>query len=161
MVNVFYNIPSSMRPFVRSGLPVTATKTYELRAPVRSHFRKATCKEIDCPAYLYGWATTVLAGSDDESTVLKAASGVVDGLRRYWTRQPEAGGFVRYVFLAGQACFAASSHVVTLEREPLYVVRGGDWRADTGLIRQHTAGEFWVEDFAENQGRLATHIERG
>jgi hypothetical protein len=153
MINVFHNIPASMRPFVRSGLPVTATKTYELRAPVRSHFRKATCKEIDCGAYLHGWATTVAPGGEDEALIRRAG--------RAFTVERTAEGWLRFMFSAGQPCFAASSHVVTLEREPLYLVRGGDWRANTGVIRRHVNGDDWVDDFATNQDRLATQIERG
>lgn len=161
MINVYHNIPANMRPFRRTGLPVTATKTYELRAPVSTHFRRATCAEMECQPHLHGWATTVLPGSDDEATLLRAVDGQIDGMRRRFAKHPEPGGFVRYIFPAGQACFAASRHVKTLDREPLYVVRGGDWRANTGLIRRHVHGDDWVDDFATNQDAVATRIERG
>lgn len=152
-MGTFDNLPAGMRPFVRSGLPVTATKTYELRAPLTTHYRKATCAEVDCAAHQFGWATTVAAGSQDEALIRRAG--------RAFTVEAQPDGFLRFVFPAGQPCFAASRHVVPLEREPLYLVRGGDWRANTGVIRQHVDGDDWVDDFATNQDRIAEQIEKG
>ena len=46
-------------------LPTDAMKTYSIMAPKSTHFRKATCAEMDCPSYLHGWATII-----DERTEL-------------------------------------------------------------------------------------------
>jgi hypothetical protein len=51
---------------------------------------------------------------------------------------------------------------VPLERQPLLIVRDGDWRGNpTGRRRLHTKPEHWVEDFKEHQGKINDAIERG
>jgi hypothetical protein len=143
-------------------MPAHLAKTYQIVAPRSTHTRPATCAEIDCQASLKGWATTVQEGSADEAAILQAAAGQIDGHRRSWRRLAEAGGFVRYVFASGQACFAASKHRISLEREPLHVVRDGDWRGNpSGRRRQHVRGADWVDDFATHQQNIADRIGRG
>ncbi len=135
-VNPFGNLPQDMQPF--HGVPAAAVKTYQLLAPL----------------HLHGWATTVAAGSDDEALIRRAG--------RHFTVEPVEGGFLRFLFPPGQACFKATMHRLPLEREPLYVVRGGDWRGNpTGYRRQHANGQDWVEDFGEHQQHIADKIERG
>lgn len=145
-----------MRPVNRPEpqLPVQAMKTYELIAPLSTHWRAATCAEVNCQASQNGWATRVIADSDDESILRKASAGQVDGIERRYIKQQEAAGFVRYVFPAGQPCFKAKVHKVPLEREPIHLVRGGDFRANTGTLRRHVRGEDWVDDFATHQDNL-------
>ncbi|ACU71749.1 hypothetical protein Caci_2840 [Catenulispora acidiphila DSM 44928] len=50
-----------------------------------------------------------------------------------------------------------------MEREPLYLVRGGDWRGNpTGqLPLKHSGPESWVDDFGEHQENITEEIERG
>lgn len=149
------------RPIKPVG-PVQAYKTYSLSAPIETHRRRATCREIDCPQWIEGWETPVIPGSTDEALLRRMCDGLIDGVRRYFTELPiRSDGMLRLHFAAGQPCLAASTHTVTLEREPLYVVRGGDWRSSTGLIRRHTRGNDWVEDFAEHQIYVAGWQERG
>lgn len=149
-------IPSVNR--ITPQLPVTAMKTYGLRAPLRSHWRKATCAEVDCESYRNGWMTTV---SNDS----RAAYYIRKESGRSFTETSLDGGRVIFTFGPGQTCFASDEHVVRLEREAFYVVREGDWR---GNPRPHTAGnrthvraEDWVDDFATHQGRLADRLGRG
>lgn len=144
-----------MEPFrIQPKMPVTAYRTYGFSRPVQTHWRRATCAEVGCPPYLHGWATTVLADSEDESVI--RSSG------RKWTRiERLEGGFHRYMFGPGQQCFAAARHRVQLERPGLFVVRDGDWRGNpTGYRRLLTADQ-WVEDFGEHQERLAEGANRG
>lgn len=135
-------------------------KTYQVVAPKETHYRPATCQEVGCPPNERGWETVV-----DTSTELGQrqnaylASGVHG---RTCTQQRRGPNLVAYVFPAGQRCFRAEEHRVPLEREPLYVVRGGDWRGNpSGERRVHTRPQDWVEDFAEHQGRLADQIKEG
>jgi hypothetical protein len=53
---------------IEPQLPVGATKTYSALAPLATHFRAATCEDVDCGNYLHGWKTVV-----NESTELGAA----------------------------------------------------------------------------------------
>ncbi len=139
--------------------PVQAYKTYQVAAPVRTHWRVATCAEVECEHYTHGWATTVLPGSSDEA--------LVRGSGRHWRGEVQGGpkpdehGMLRFVFPPGQPCFGAHRHRVPLGRDPFFVVRGGDWRANTGLIRRHTRGADWVDDFATHQDKLIAQQQRG
>jgi hypothetical protein len=49
-----------------------------------------------------------------------------------------------------------------VEREPIYVVRNGDWRGNaTGMRRVHADGRDWVDDFGEHQIKIADQYRRG
>jgi hypothetical protein len=136
-------------------------KTYAIVVPRATHTRPATCAEIECEPWKHGWACTVTENSPEESLLLQAAAGTVDGhMRRYYRPYKDEDGFLRYVFGPGQPCFAASSHRVPLEREPVHLVKSGDWRATTGEPFVHTRGEHWVEDFGEHQQRIHDQRER-
>lgn len=148
-----------MRPLNRitPALPAQAFKTYQLYAPRNTHRRRATCEEAGCLPHRQGWVTTILRANDPggrlEYTV--RTSG-----RRYVEERVEGG--VRFTFPAGQPCFKSSTHTLPLERDPQFLVRGGDWRGNpTGMRRQHTRAELWVEDFAEHQDRIARTREKG
>lgn len=131
-----------------------AYRTYRLAAPLATHWRTASCAEVDCQHHLHGWATTVLAGSADEALVRQSG--------RRWTAERLPGGMVRYVFPAGQRCFAASTHRLPLDRPARCLVRGGDWRANLGVVRDHgERTDLWVEDFATHQNKIIEAIERG
>lgn len=135
--------------------PVQAYKTYAIRAPLETHWRPASCAEVDCPHYLHGWRVRV-EGLPDELLHAAKTSG-----RRY-SELDVAEGESWLIFEAGQACFQASQHQAPVGRPELYLVRGGDWRGNpTGEVRQHARPEFWLEDFGEHQQRLAEQIEKG
>lgn len=136
------------------AMPTQAYDTYRLVAPVNTHYRDATCVEVDCPNYINGWKTVV-----DTSSVLGARQAQYIRMQsgRSFTVM-ESGPMVTFTFPAGQRCF--SGHKVPLEREPLYVVRGGDWRAVTRSPRRVDASE-WRDRFEENQGVLHDAIEKG
>jgi len=148
-----------VRPVTRitPALPPQAMKTYALAAPLQTHWRPATCEEVDCPQYLHGWKTVV-----DETTDLGREQAAY--IREKSGRRFEAtwdGGLTTFVFEAGQQCFA--THQQPLEREPIYLVRDGDFRGNPRgtSARVHTRAEFWVEDFGGHQQRLADRIKEG
>ncbi|SRR6266496_2438295 len=137
--------------------PVTAYKTYEILAPLKQngelYWRPASCAEIGCLNYQHGWETILPAGSDMIETVRRSG--------RSYTEARTGDGLVTFTFEAGQPCFKASEHRLPLDRPRLYVVRGGDWRANVGTIRRHTRPDDWAEDFVEHQQKIAGAIERG
>jgi len=128
-------------------LEPTAFRTFSLHQPSRTHFRKATCAEVDCQHYLNGWITTVPKGSQDEH--LCRTSG------RKFTESIDEENLITFEFEAGQPCFRASRHEKFLEREAIHVARDGDFRGNpTGAKRIHTKPELWREEFAEHQDGL-------
>jgi hypothetical protein len=137
--------------------PAQAYKTYELSAPLATHHRPATCKEVNCPRYANGWLMKFDPNTDlgrEQLGYIRMHSG-----RHYVDMTVIGEQLVTLRFAPGQDCFTA--HTVPLDREPNYRVRGGDFRANTGLIRAHTNGADWVDDFATHQDMVKTRVERG
>lgn len=128
--------------------------THAFLQPLDTHFRRATCAEVDCEALLYGWQTEI-----DETTDLGQGQAHYirrDAGRRYTEHRAETGLTV-FTFEAGQRCFR--EHQAPLQRPPIYLVHGGDGRLNTGVIRTHTSGESWIEDAAEQHEALAKVLE--
>lgn len=132
-------------------------KTYGIVAPKATHFRPATCAEVDCPNYTGGWRTTV-----DESTELGQAQGhyIRNEAGRRYTEVREAS-MTTFTFEAGQTCFR--EHETRLDRPEIYVVRDGDFRGNPRgtAPRVHQDPQAWVDDFGEHQERLADRMGRG
>ncbi len=165
----------------RFVVPQGAMQTFAIVKPRATHYRPASCAEVDCEPHRNGWATTLLAGSDDlDFVTTQVCGGLVDGHRRHYVREPAPDGMVRLVFAPGQPCFAVSSHTVDIERDPVFLVRPGDTRSnpvsssgaryaspETDLAlapragRIHTRPEHWVEQSAETLDRVRTIRERG
>ena len=165
---------------LRDPVPQRMMKTYGIVRPP-DHFRPATCAEVDCEAYTHGWVSTMLAGSDDLAFLTqRVCRGDVDGWHRHFTTELAPDGFVRLTFPPGQPCFRVSSHRVSVERPPIFLVRPGDARSNPrdrsgrpfgdpvtsvrlaqAQGRIHTRPEHWVEDSAETLDRVRSAREKG
>lgn len=142
-----------MNPFrLQPAMPTGAYQTYAWSAPRDTQVR-AACEEAGCLAWRHGWETKV-----DESTELgrHQAAFIRQRSGRTFREQRTAEGLTVFRFEAGQRCFADHQ-----TRPAVWWVRGGDWRQNRGMVRQHTRGADWVEDFAEHQNRLAERLRRG
>jgi hypothetical protein len=133
-------------------------QTWRIVSPTATHWRAASCAEVDCGHYLNGWASII-----DESSDL--------GQRQAWYIRNQAGrGYsetrngplTTFTFEAGQACFAADSHQARTRPE-LYVVQGGDWRGNPRGTRRriYDRSDQWVSDFADHQQTLADRLAQG
>lgn len=134
--------------------------TFGIRRPAQSHWRPASCAEVECQAYMHGWVTAI-----DEASSLgqTQAAWIRGGSRRRYTEARGLDGLTLFTFPAEQPCFDAASHRRALDREPLFVVVGGDWRGNPRRIpvRRHRNAEDWRDDFGENQQTLADLQRRG
>lgn len=142
---------------INPKLPVDAMQTYAIRAPKQTHSRPASCAEADCPNLRHGWRSVI----DETSDLGAAQAGYIrrESGRKFTEARDEAGLTV-FTFEPWQRCFA--QHTVSLDREPFYIVRGGDWRGNPrGEIRRHVRADDWVEDFAQHQTTLADRLEQG
>lgn len=141
-------------------MPVQAYRTFSIAAPPATHFEPATCEQVDCTRWRLGWRTTV-----DESTGLGAqqAAYIRGDKSRTWTERRTPDGLTEFTFQPGQRCFGSDRHRRKLDRPDLFFVRDGDWRGNPfgTRPRQHTRAEFWVEEMAENLGRIADEIKKG
>lgn len=124
-------------------MPVQAYKTYEIAMPKATHWRKATCDEVDCAHYRQGWVTRV-----DESIDLgrSQAHYIRTQSRRGFTEERDAAGLTVFTFEAGQRCFR--EHETPLARPQLHAVRGGDWRGMVGDRHIYDRPDQWREDLA-------------
>lgn len=130
-------------------------KTYQISAPLRTHWRPATCAEVNCPQYEKGWQVRV------ENLTAEMLHAAKTSGRKY-TELHVAEGETWLVFEAGQACFRASMHRTKLDRQEIYIARDGDWRGNpTGRVLKHTRPEHWIEDMNDNQGKLDNLRQRG
>ena len=139
-------------------LAAAEMKTYQIAAPVQTHFRLARCSEVECRAFREGWRTLV-----DISTALGAAQAryirAKSGRAFTVERTPMSTAFT-FVFPPGQRCFA--QHQVPLERPAIFVVREGDWRGNPRHVEPRILkAPDWVDDFATHQDKLIKVLERG
>jgi hypothetical protein len=146
-----------MQPFrIEPIAPVAAYKTYSLSAPPSTHRRPARCDEAGCDAYQRGWITRcdeVTELGERQAHYIRKLSG-----RRY-TEQRTSVGLTIFTFEAGQQCF--DTHTVPLDREPIYVVRDGDWRGNPSGRRRVLRAEDWLDDFGNHQLHVAERAARG
>lgn len=145
---------------IEPAMPAHAYKTYGMSMPLRSHWRPATCEEVDCDDYRYGWVSTFDGATELGQRQIHYCEH--DRSRTFSIQRPSLT-LVKFVYPPGQRCFRAGDHRVPLERPARFYVSGGDWRGNPRgtPVRVHRTVEDWCEDFAEHQDRLATAIERG
>jgi hypothetical protein len=164
-----------MRPLSRvtPQLPPQAMKTYHVSRPLLlapngsfepgSHWREATCREVDCGAYLRGWQT-VIDVSRRARGGLPSGTAQANFIRLHCGRSftaAQAGDLVTFTFPPGQKCF--TQHRIPVGREPMFAVTGGDWRGNPLGIRpvRFRDHRSFVDDFGEHQDRLADRQKKG
>lgn len=138
-------------------MPAYAYKTYSVVRPgTPAYWRPATCDEVACEQARDGWQVPLAAVTEQHYRDL-----LTGGWR--WTRVelPDGSGYLD--FPPGQRCLRFSEHRIAVEREPLYVVRDGDWRGNPRGTRPryHRDARDWVDDFGEHQQTLADRLNRG
>lgn len=140
-------------------LPPGAMQTFEVDAPLETHWRSATCEEVECKAFTRGWTSTVLPESIEEIRILKVYEAELRRGAVTFALTPE--NFRCYNFPAGTECFRRIWHRLPLERPAIFTVRSGDWRGTDGVIRQFKDGSEWVDSFANHQDGIKKMIDRG
>lgn len=140
------------------NMPAHGMQTFQIVAPKETHTVPATCEEVECVAYANGWRMKIDLGTDlgqKQAHYIKYQSG------RQFKKISAHDGLVELEFQANQPCF--QEHRKRIERPEIYRVRGGDFRGNPlkTPTRVHKRPEFWVEEFAENQDRIARAIEKG
>lgn len=152
------NITGSLNRII-PNMPAEAYATYRVLAPISTHWIPATCEQVSCLDFLSGFRIDI-----DEATELgqRQAHFIRHDKTRSCAETRTETGLTRFTYQPGNKCFSADQHKRQV-RPDRFLVDGGDWRGNPRGIarREHTRAEFWIEDFAENQDRLKTLIERG
>jgi hypothetical protein len=134
--------------------------TYGVAAPLssRRHWRKATCREVQCRHWREGWASVF-----DETTELgRGQANYVRNFSGRRFRESRADdGRTLFEFSPEQPCFSTDSHVIRDEDvPPLYIARGGDWRADPDArVIRHSGPDPWLDQLHSNLERVVTRLE--
>lgn len=125
---------------------------YKILNPASTHFRPATCEDVDCGGYVNGWQSTI-----DESTDLGQAQAhyirAQSGRRFTETRTP--AGLTEFTFPAGQECFRSGEHKTNIGRAPLFVVDSGNRRY------RHSSADSWADDLRTHVGGIVDEINKG
>jgi hypothetical protein len=153
--------------------PASAYQTFQIKTPRGPEFeRPATCEEVDCDAWRYGWSTRVPVFSTDLLAAVRASG------RRFSEYPPGASDVLLgddvvtvtsaehlFVFGPGNACFRASQHRLPVRPDlpQIFLARDGDWRGNPRGTqpRVHTRPEDWVEHAQEVTANVVDRIERG
>jgi len=144
---------------VTPRIPTQFMKTYAVRSPLNTHFRSATCAEIDCPDYIHGWYLKI-EGTPDNLIHAAKTSGRRFTIGELWNGQGEA--FQALIFEAGQECFRSSTHVKSLDRPEFFFAGRGDHRSfSTRRAMKFARAEHFVDSFATHLDRLKQDLERG
>lgn len=135
-------------------------KTYSMRAPFSTHWRRATCEEYGCHDFLSGFVTTV-----DVSTDLGAKQFhyLKNDRDRSPSMQRVGQTLFKFVYGPGNPCMRRAEHRAPLNRPPIYLVAEGDWRGNPRKLPPliHRTPEDWVDDFATHQNQIVETIKRG
>jgi len=91
---------------------------WALKAPIGSHFRPATCEEVNCDDYTHGWDTLIPPTLPGQQLVAMIREVYQPG--QYTVTQDELGGTV-YRFAAGTPCLRRVRHRIRSERDYLYL----------------------------------------
>ena len=119
------------------------TNEYQASWPKSSHWRKASCEEVDCIHYLFGWITVVPKDSDEDK-YLEAVMNI------FRCKRVADDLVISYHFEAGQPCFKgqAGAHKKKLERGP-WLTRNQPGREAARLQRTAMEHDRWVDEFNE------------
>ena len=85
------------------------SQRFRMAAPVATHRREATCREVDCKHWLEGWLTAVPINSP-QALYIRYQSG-----RKF--AEAVDGDRVVFKFYPGQKCFR--THTTSLDRPPI------------------------------------------
>ena len=135
-------------------------KTYRMVAPLRTHWRPASCSEYECDEYVHGFVLTVDVGTELGQ---RQAHYVRHDKSRKCSEQKVGETLIKFVYGPGNDCFKYGEHRVPVGRPPFYLVVDGDWRGNPRgtPAYHHRRIDDWVEDFATHQQTLADAQQRG
>ena len=111
--------------------------------PLGTHWRPATCDEVECKHWREGWSSEVPTGSIQENYIF----GLSD--RDYRIVEATKEGHTRFIFPPGQKCFDASKHFTKLDRQPLFI-------KDQGGNRKSQEPNQWVDEFQADLEKIRT-----
>lgn len=133
-------------------------QTFEISAPLPTHWRPASCEEVECRAFMRGFKIELDASTDEGARALADIAAVYG--KAWMTRIGPT--MVRFTAPPGTPCFRRAQHRLPLERDPLFRLKDGapgQYRRGMRSVIMNE-GE-WLDRFAEHQGSIADARQRG
>ncbi len=159
--------PRPHNPFPRPAYMSKNPTHHRVVSPKATHFRDATCREVDCEKYLLGWSQTLPAHDDNVNWIRFVLTGyhfterseirLVPDLRDGHEGEFIAEPTVIFTFPAGQPCFR-QGHKVTLERTPFF------YKGSLGNIERSVLGDHRIrvrQEPLEWMDNLGNKLVRG
>tara|TARA_R100000808_G_C2124537_1_gene135030 strand:+ start:229 stop:621 length:393 start_codon:yes stop_codon:yes gene_type:complete len=127
-----------------SSLGAARQTTYRAIKPIATHFRQATCQEVNCLNYTRGW-----------KTILPVNHEGINWIRQSNYRYNEVtdldNNMVEFIFEAGQNCFKQSKHVISLDKPAIFAIQ------DANGLKKQEANE-WIDKFDNHLTKLKGEI---
>lgn len=152
-------------------------KTYRVSQPIATHFREASCMEVNCAQLENGWLSAIDEGTNlgqAQAYYIRKESGrrfteyravpherTNDVGETYYEYERSASGPITvFIFPPGQKCFA--QHKVSLDRPSKFTVRDGNVAGNPrGTPAVARNARDWVDDFANHQEMIAKAHKEG
>ena len=122
---------------------IRRTNHYQITWPKDTHFRKATCEEVECPHFIKGWITRVVIGSPQDQYIKQDKTRNQVGVKT-------SEGQIDYYYEPGQQCFR--THTTKVERAPFFTLNQPG-RESGRLIRSNMDFDRWTDGFNEESYR--------
>lgn len=126
---------------------IQPTPKHQVTWPKETHWRRATCAEVDCPRYLLGWVTTVAIGSPQHDYI----ANELKNKERHAISERVGDELMQFSYPPGQRCFGAN-HWRKLDRGPWLTVGSPGLEAGR-LERLAMEPERWVENYNREADR--------
>lgn len=155
---------ATIRQLIR--LPAHRRKTFVYDTPSDTHYRKATCAEVECSKYANGFAIPITPSQDIEAfegTLKQAGYTFARGEGPEHLAAEYPAGTRWLVFPPEQRCLESfkNPHRIALDHDPIVSIRGGDFRMFTGDNQHFNRVDDWVDALQESTQRLHEEIEKG
>lgn len=128
-------------------------QTFKMSSPMGTHYRRATCHEVNCHAYMNGWALQIEELSEEDLYTATHAG------KRF--RRVHFGPGVNFLmFEAGQLCFLADTHRIKLDRPQNFFTCKGDRTVFRHQDARAMRDVDWMDDLLTKTDAIITRRKR-
>lgn len=124
-----------------NSIPRQLRQTFRAVRPIKTHFRVATCKEVNCPRFLGGFQSIVPNGSAQASYMRDDLQMSGHFCNRPHQERIHSDGMVAFDFPPGTECF--TEHKTLVGRDDLFMI-------ETVTARRRVQPNQWQDEINAN-----------